>query len=1674
MCVCSGVLQGATPLASTVKSSVQAKRSENSCPRQSRFSMRVASSSSDRSNIPESARGRWCCRSLALGKCPFCDTSMPLNHDAHKDSKNWGEDHGWRWTGLGLRTAHVVSGCTGSDDWSAASEGGEALNTCSARLNLTADEKRRRRAAVNVAELRAILVPLHLEGCHWSLAMVHIPRRTISYFDSLSLPVPKLLGQRLTEFMAAEVTSFPGRLDLQVDNRLPQQKNWSDCGIFMLVYAECLVMDLPIGLDTFLSGIEEKRLAIALAILEGKLSLTSRETSYSDRADLPMSQKWREDMKDKLSSMDTAKLTPEQKRKFKVALLLGAGAYMSPIKEQSISAGCAKSSRKKHREKVDPMKDLLVLAMVIGRFAEQPVSTGEAEYYAGASAASDSILLKEAIQFLTGKRTLFLQELHKQGKRIKLLLHWLGFQDENNEPEPCVHPQMLSLFKDLGQTVQELCASHSLEETGTSEEEEAATMTAVVAKELKDLMEKQGLNIRMLAEQIKELKGTVGTMTAEIGNLRTEVQELQQRWSEFIEEEEAARQEYAKYFEEQEKYKQELRADRDRLLEKEHRMEGHLGPTRSEIDEFSDRAYFDAMTQEQEAQEAMEENENEHYTQSFEYISEEEAGPQWQEEEEPKGTGNLERGEESKEPEKKPGQTQEEYDAERKELLAKARAAIAAKEAKRQEQERGFKTPIDKSHDWKFYIDKEGNVWKQNYKTGEKIWWNYDYKYKHQKGKGKQAYEKAGKGHRPQEPFKPRDEEDAKYWERMGKMEEEKRRKREEEKAVAEEKERKEQGARERLEKAAAEEEEKQKQRETLEKAAEENERREAERKAKEEEAAAAAKAAAVKEEKARKAAAAEEEKKRKAAAAAAEERKKMEEAEAEKRKEQEANKEKKRIEELEKELAELRGETRSEAGSTKGEEGKTEKQEQASSSSEDPETKAKGPPNPGQFQRGAPKFDEETDRNFYAVFPYDGNDYQWKWNGVNCFWYYYDLEQRCWHKQEGKDVKGKQVCLTQESRWLQAKGKKGKGKGKNKGKEEEEEDLAKHSPEYDYIEAGRQEAEGGQLKAVKKGLQLHDRTDTPLRLLCGTAPAHGNTPTWSGLEGDSTSLGLWEEASKKAVSVLRTSCPAAGRRLSSVSTSRVVASESGDAKIGLHNPKENKWIRLRNNNDMDGAPHFGSWETFTAVDAGSGQVALHCAAHNKYMRMPGAHALDTSSHRNAWDRGEGWLMLVAWRPAEWVERGALLRPGTTVALWNDVHKRYLRINGHHDKTDASSKLNKMADMPASWDWELLRVVDAGYGQVALHNHVSNRFMKMGGHDFRARATGCKLLVGQWALARVAEKDGQAECWEERFGLNLAFSSVALGPRDMIRSPQKNWDQLPPPVGWGSEKFTVVDAGGGKVALHHAEHNRFLDAGFVSMCNHGDGCISPHKDGQAECWEERFGLNLAFSSVALGPRDMIRSPQKNWDQLPPPVGWGSEKFTVVDAGGGKVALHHAEHNRFWDAGFVSMCNHGDGCISPHKAPDHLPGGWTWPVPQRGDMALPRPSVDTETVDTTTAAKQLADVEGKERSQLPDQRVRKDRAGEHSPPTPDWGRSSDDEVQTPEHSQQWPWGEAGRPSDRGNSTGILAERPRQEPAARREDGGGGARLTPNHMWLDVQRVQEHMARARRGELPDNRH
>ena len=85
--------------------------------------------------------------------------------------------------------------------------------------------------------------------------------------------------------------------------------------------------------------------------------------------------------------------------------------------------------------------------------------------------------------------------------------------------------------------------------------------------------------------------------------------------------------------------------------------------------------------------------------------------------------------------------------------------------------------------------------------------------------------------------------------------------------------------------------------------------------------------------------------------------------------------------------------------------------------------------------------------------------------------------------------------------------------------------------------------------------------------------------------------------------------------------------------------------------------------------------------------------------------------------------------------------------------------------------------------------------------------------------------------------------------------------------------------------------------------------------------------------------------------------------------------------------------------------------------------------------------------------------------------PDWGDSSGDDAAL---SSEWPWGEAGRPSDRGDSPSRLALRPsepseRPPPQAHQPDSQvterGHIHLVPNVQWRGVQLIQEHMAKAR---------
>mmetsp|Transcript_10889 Transcript_10889/g.24740 ORF Transcript_10889/g.24740 Transcript_10889/m.24740 type:complete len:174 (+) Transcript_10889:52-573(+) len=59
------------------------------------------------------------------------------------------------------------------------------------------------------------------------------------------------------------------------------------------------------------------RCLLPLVLLHGAVAIEMEWTSYSDRADLPMSTAWREQMKAKMQKIDTDALSPAERAKYK-------------------------------------------------------------------------------------------------------------------------------------------------------------------------------------------------------------------------------------------------------------------------------------------------------------------------------------------------------------------------------------------------------------------------------------------------------------------------------------------------------------------------------------------------------------------------------------------------------------------------------------------------------------------------------------------------------------------------------------------------------------------------------------------------------------------------------------------------------------------------------------------------------------------------------------------------------------------------------------------------------------------------------------------------------------------------------------------------------------------------------------------------------------------------------------------------------------------------------------------------------------------------------------------------------------------------------------------------------------------------------------------------------------
>ncbi|XP_069753340.1 sentrin-specific protease 5 isoform X2 [Narcine bancroftii] len=93
-----------------------------------------------------------------------------------------------------------------------------------------------------------LLIPIHLE-IHWSLLTVDLPNRKICLYDSQGIHfnscVQNILRYLKTEAGERNLPTFLEGWKAFATTCIPQQKNDSDCGVFVLQYCKCLALGRP-------------------------------------------------------------------------------------------------------------------------------------------------------------------------------------------------------------------------------------------------------------------------------------------------------------------------------------------------------------------------------------------------------------------------------------------------------------------------------------------------------------------------------------------------------------------------------------------------------------------------------------------------------------------------------------------------------------------------------------------------------------------------------------------------------------------------------------------------------------------------------------------------------------------------------------------------------------------------------------------------------------------------------------------------------------------------------------------------------------------------------------------------------------------------------------------------------------------------------------------------------------------------------------------------------------------------------------------------------------------------------------------------------------------------------------------------------------------------------------
>ncbi|XP_017037258.1 uncharacterized protein Ulp1 [Drosophila kikkawai] len=119
-----------------------------------------------------------------------------------------------------------------------------------------------------------IPVPVHCNGVHWCMAIIHMRNKTIRYYDSMGKPNQDVLDAlemylRLESLDKRKQPFDTSDFKIESVANVPQQSNGSDCGVFSCMFAEYITRDAPITFSQ--EHMDYFRKKMVLEIAEGKL-----------------------------------------------------------------------------------------------------------------------------------------------------------------------------------------------------------------------------------------------------------------------------------------------------------------------------------------------------------------------------------------------------------------------------------------------------------------------------------------------------------------------------------------------------------------------------------------------------------------------------------------------------------------------------------------------------------------------------------------------------------------------------------------------------------------------------------------------------------------------------------------------------------------------------------------------------------------------------------------------------------------------------------------------------------------------------------------------------------------------------------------------------------------------------------------------------------------------------------------------------------------------------------------------------------------------------------------------------------------------------------------------------------------------------------------------------------